>query len=125
MKSYGKELILDLYDCDPTQNTIEKLELYIIGACDILNMERARHLDGTPMFYAWSEHASGLPDHLVGVSCVQFIRTSNILIHTLDRLRTVYINMFSCKEFESGPITSFTMAFFDGKIHNKLMLERG
>ncbi len=33
MKPYGRELILDLHDCDPTIFTREKIELYCVELC--------------------------------------------------------------------------------------------
>ena len=126
MKSYGKELILDLYNCDVDQNSAEKLELYVIGLCDIASMVRARDpYTGAPMFWTWDEHRPGKADHLVGVSAVQSIETSNIVIHTLDKLKTVYINFFSCKDFNAVHAISYSQAFFDGQIRNSITLERG
>lgn len=54
--------------------------------------------------------------HLVGTSAVQFIRTSNITIHTLDRLKRVYLNIFSCKDFNAQKATSISKIWFKGEI---------
>ncbi len=35
-----------------------------------------------------------------GTSAVQFILTSTIVIHTLDLMKSAYINIFSCKKFD-------------------------
>ena len=37
-----------------------------------------------------------------GTSAVCFILTSAIVVHTLDDLGAVYVNIFSCKEFDRG-----------------------
>lgn len=54
--------------------------------------------------------------HLKGTSAVQFIMTSNITIHTLDILGAVYINLFSCKEFDAEIVKNFSADWFKGKI---------
>jgi S-adenosylmethionine/arginine decarboxylase-like enzyme len=53
--------------------------------------------------------------HLKGTSAIQFITTSNITIHTLDLLGAVYLNIFSCKEFEAEVVKEFSENWFKGK----------
>jgi S-adenosylmethionine/arginine decarboxylase-like enzyme len=55
--------------------------------------------------YFWDDY--GVPaeerqtsPHTKGTSAVQFILTSTIVIHTLDLMKAVYINIFSCKPFD-------------------------
>ena len=50
--------------------------------------------------------------HTQGTSAVQFILTSSIVIHTLDQLRAVYINMFSCKAFDPNVAEEFSIEWF-------------
>lgn len=47
-----------------------------------------------------------------GTSAVQFILTSSIVIHTLDLMKAVYINIFSCEKFDSDAATRFTVSWF-------------
>jgi S-adenosylmethionine/arginine decarboxylase-like enzyme len=60
------------------------------------------------------EEYNKAPDHLKGISLVQFIKTSNITIHTLDTLKRVYLNIFSCKHFDPQKVLSFSEAYFNG-----------
>ena len=62
--------------------------------------------------------------HLKGTSAIQFIITSNITIHTLDILKSVYINIFSCKDFDAQKAEDFTKEWFKGKVVNSLLVER-
>jgi len=64
------------------------------------------------------------PPHLKGTSAVQFIKTSNITVHTLDTLRRVYINLFSCTAFDSEVVVNFSAIYFRGSIVSKTLLER-
>lgn len=122
---YGKELILDLHDCRVSAFTESKIEAFMIFLCDVIDMERAFFPNGDPMLFFWDEHDPEQPDHLIGVSAVQFIHTSNITIHTLDKLRTVYLNVFSCKDFDSRDAVKVARQFFGGEITNSLTVERG
>ena len=103
-KSFGVELLLDIHGCDKRLFTEEEITKYFIELCDLIEMTR----HGEPMF--WIEY--GEEPHLSGISAVQFIRTSNIVIHTLDKLQAVYVNIFSCKNFDSKVAKEFTKSFF-------------
>jgi len=56
------------------------------------------------------------PDHLKGTSAVQFIRTSNVTIHVLDKMRRVYLNIFSCKKFDEAVAKVVVKKFWGGRI---------
>lgn len=62
--------------------------------------------------------------HLKGTSAVQFIMTSNITIHTLDLMDAVYVNVFSCKDFDAEIVKKFTADWFKGNIVNSLEIDR-
>ena len=62
--------------------------------------------------------------HLKGTSAVQFIMTSNITIHTLDLLGSVYLNIFSCKNFDVKKATEFSRKFFEGKVASATTIDR-
>ena len=47
-----------------------------------------------------------------GTSAVQFILTSTIVIHTLDLMNAAYINIFSCKKFDTDVAAQFTAKWF-------------
>jgi len=50
--------------------------------------------------------------HTKGASAVCFILTSSIVVHTLDMLKAVYVNIFSCKEFDAKITERFTAEWF-------------
>ena len=47
-----------------------------------------------------------------GTSAVQFILTSSIVIHSLDLMEAVYVNIFSCQAFDAGIAGNFTAQWF-------------
>jgi len=62
--------------------------------------------------------------HLKGISVIQFITTSNITIHTLDVLGKVFINIFSCKNFDTYKAATFSEKFFGGNALNVKIVNR-
>lgn len=121
-KSYGKELILDIHNCDPTTFTRESIKGFFEELCKLLDMEPCE-------IYWWDDY--GLPQedcqtepHLKGTSAVQFIKTSNITIHTLDLLGNVYLNIFSCKDFNARAAAEFSESWFKGKVVNSEIMAR-
>lgn len=128
MRSFGKELILDLNDCNPATFTREHIEQFFIDLCEKIDMERCDlhwwdFRDDPPHVYEMA------PDHLKGTSAIQFIMTSNITIHTLDVLGNVFLNIFSCKDFDPEVVRQFSMERFGGLIVNNagkgIFLDRG
>ena len=123
MKPYGKELIIDLHNCDPSTFTRKSIKDYVDTLCkEVIYME-AEDLhfwdyEGDPEGYAEA------PDHLKGVSAVQFIKTSSIVIHTLDVLEKAFINIFSCKEFDTVEVARFTSGWFFGRVVNSKVVYR-
>ena len=98
MKTYGKELIIDIHDCDTANFTRKGLDKFFKELCRKIDMQMGERFfwdyEGEP------EEYKKAPAHLKGISAVQFIMTSNITIHTLDELQRVYLNIFSCKDFK-------------------------
>ena len=123
-RSYGKELIIDLYDCDVTKFTRMQLECFLIELCKLIGMKRED-------LHFWDyedcsmEEYEAAPDHLAGTSAVQFLTTSNVTIHTLDRLKECYINIFSCKEFDAKAAATFICRWFGVSGCDKTIIRRG
>lgn len=115
---YGKELILDVHGCDTKHFNRQDLERFFIELCELIDMERAD-------LHFWDyegveDEKEQAPAHLSGTSAVQFIMTSNIVVHTLDKLQQVYVNVFSCKDFDADTVQIFVEKFFSGTaIHRR------
>lgn len=122
MDSYGKELILDLHECDSNTFTRKSIEKYFIELCELIDMERCE-------LFWWDdldipEEEKQTESHLKGTSAIQFIMTSNITIHTLDLLGNVYLNIFSCKDFNDSDAVEFSEKWFEGNIVSSHTIER-
>ncbi len=109
---YGKEVIIDIHDTTNGPFNREDIERFCQNLCQEINMEPEDlffwDYEGQPEEYATA------PAHLKGTSAVQFIRTSNITIHTLDELKRVYLNIFSCKDFDSSMAVVFSQNWTGG-----------
>ena len=113
LPAYGCELILDLHACDAAKFTRGEIERFCTGLCELIDMERYD-------LHFWDD--LGAPEEeqqtdprTKGTSAVQFILTSTIVIHTLDLVNTVYVNIFSCKEFDTDEAAKFTANWFGSK----------
>ena len=107
---YGLELVLDLHDCDSSTFTRTDIERFCEELCEMIDMERCD-------LHFWDD--LGVPEEdqqtdpkTRGTSAVQFILTSTIVIHTLDLMKAAYINIFSCKKFDTDVAAQFTAGWF-------------
>lgn len=122
---YGKELIIDLEYCVTDKFNRKDITKYFKELCALIDMQRCD-------LHFWDdletpENEKQTSAHTKGTSAVQFIITSNITIHTLDILKEVYVNIFSCKEFSAPEAAKFTKEYFNG-LHMKnspTVIERG
>jgi len=121
-KDYGEEVIIDLHECDPSTFTRRSIKKYFKELCKLIKMKRCE-------MYWWDDE--GVPKaerqtlpHLVGISAVQFIMTSNITIHTLPLLKNVYLNIFSCKDFDTDKAVEFSKNWFKGKVVTNEVIPR-
>ena len=122
--AYGKELILDLYGCDVLSFSRQGISDWLDNVCEAIDMKQAD-------LHFWDY--TGVPEseipydqpHLVGTSAVQFITTSDIVIHTLDMVGECYINLFSCKTFDENVVIELTKKWFSADKVISTVLVRG
>lgn len=119
---YGVELVLDLHDCDTTTFNRRSLKNYFIELCDLIDMQRCE-LHFWDDLYTPEEEKQTSP-HTTGTSAVQFILTSSVVIHTLDILEKVFVNIFSCKDFSTSEAEKFTADWFGGTVVNSTVVNR-
>jgi S-adenosylmethionine/arginine decarboxylase-like enzyme len=102
--------------------TKDTIQLYFDELCDLIGMVKcdAHYWEEE---HITKEELANCP-HLVGVSAVQFIKTSNVTIHTISGLGNVYINIFSCKDFDARLAEGFSIGFWDGKKVNCVVMDR-
>ena len=114
--TFGWELIIDLYECDPDAISNEKkIQQYAKELCDILDMKAY----GPPMTPYFGENKA----HTKGYSLVQFIETSCITGHFSEFTKAAYINIFSCKPYDADKAEAYTKAFFGaGRLSSRFIV---
>lgn len=119
---YGFELIMDLHDCDVSKFNRASLHKYFIKLCKAIDMKRCE-------LYFWDD--VGVPSkrrqmspRTRGMSVVQFMLTSSVVVHKLDLLKAVYINIFFCKSFDKEIAEKLTRKWFAAKKCKTHFLER-
>lgn len=119
---YGKELILDLHYCNSDKFNRIDIEKYFVDLCLLIKMTRCD-------LHFWDEMDVPPEERQTnpktkGTSAIQFILTSNVTIHCLDDLNKIFINVFSCDNFDENKASEFTKDFFSGEIANQVTLRR-
>ena len=98
------------------------IDKFFTDLCKLIDMEKCE-------VHFWDD--VGVPEseqqklpHTKGTSAVCFILTSTIVIHTLDVLGAVYVNIFSCKPFDPDMAAKFTSECFGAVSHRETFIER-
>ena len=119
---YGFELVLDLHGCNPAKFNRADIDSYFTELCRRISMEKAET-------HYWDD--VGVPTdeqqtspQTKGTSAVCFILTSTIVVHTLDLLSAVYVNIFSCKAFDPEVATEFTKEWFEAGSCKSTFIDR-
>ena len=113
---------MDLHGCDVSKFNRTSLDNYFEKLCKAIDVVKCER-------YFWddvgvSPEERQTSPHTKGTSAVQFILTSNIVIHTLDELGAVYINIFSCKPFDREVAEKLTSEWFGANKCTTHFIER-
>ncbi len=103
--TFGWELVLDLYDCNSETISDEKaIKNFARELCRVIDMVPY----GEPLTPYFGENQ----EHTKGYSLLQFIETSSITGHFSEGTGAVYLNIFSCKEYDIEAAESFSKEYF-------------
>jgi S-adenosylmethionine/arginine decarboxylase-like enzyme len=105
VKHYGKHVILTAGGCNPA--LLEKSK--IAEFCK----DMVVRIDMVPFGEPFVERFGGGDE--VGISAVQLIQTSAITIHTNDEARDMYLDVFSCKDFDAATVIKTVEDWFSPK----------
>lgn len=115
-ENYGQELILDIHDVPPEFFIRNKIKHFAEKLCDEIDMKKG------PL-YSWGmtsqEHKAKKGEAAIkadGISCIQFLYKSSITMHCLDEINKVFINIFSCEQFDINLATKFVKENVGGTI---------
>lgn len=108
VKYYGKHLIVTARGCNENILDKGKIALFMTDLVDRIDMVAF----GDPIV---ERFGGGIE---VGISAVQLIETSAIVIHTNDQARDMYLDVFSCKTFAELDVMDFVQQTFGPSFTN-------
>jgi S-adenosylmethionine/arginine decarboxylase-like enzyme len=108
IRYYGKHLIVTARGCNENILDKEKIGNFMTTLVDRIDMVAF----GDPIV---ERFGGGIE---VGISAVQLIETSAIVIHTNDQARDMYLDVFSCKTFSEQDVLDFVQQSFDPSTTN-------
>ena len=104
---WGLLTSLDIYECDPAIiRDAGLIKKYVVELCDLIEMRR---------FGECQIVHFGEDPRVTGFSMIQLIETSLISGHFANLTNSVYIDIFSCKGYDSESAAEFTKSFFRGQ----------
>lgn len=116
MDTWGLETIIDLYDCDAqTIRDPVRIEDYAKRLVKILDMVPY----GEPLVVHFGK------EDKTGYTLVQLIETSNITAHFAEDTNSAFINIFSCKDYDTDETATFTREFFNASRIDIIVEPRG
>jgi|TARA_Y100000310_G_scaffold106136_1_gene104650 S-adenosylmethionine/arginine decarboxylase-like enzyme len=110
---YGKHLILTANKCNKNILNKKQVANFMTELVDRIDMVAF----GDPIVERFGEGIE------IGLSAVQLIETSAIVIHTNDQARDMYLDVFSCKTFSEHDVINFLLSVFEpDKINSQVLL---
>ena len=115
LRTWGKHLILDASGCSPkrirsstviknfTNDLVKRIDMKAYGEPQIV------------MFGTGNKK---------GYTLIQLIETSNIAGHFVEENNTMYLDVFSCKDFDAEIVKELVHEYFDAKKFNARVLLR-
>lgn len=97
VRYYGKHLILTAQGCNDNLLSEQAIGDWITELVDRIDMQAF----GEPLVARFGEGIE------TGISAVQLIYTSAIVIHTNDQSREMYLDVFSCKGFSEDDVIAY------------------
>jgi S-adenosylmethionine/arginine decarboxylase-like enzyme len=103
---WGIASSIDIYNCDPdTIRDAGAIRRFVVELCDLIEMKR---------FGETQVVHFGEDERVAGFSMVQLIETSLISAHFANLTNTVYLDVFSCKPYDSEIVRKFAQNYFQG-----------
>jgi S-adenosylmethionine/arginine decarboxylase-like enzyme len=113
--SWGKHLCIDAAGCVPitirSKHTISDFARTLVKRIDMVPF-------GDPQVVHFGT------GNKAGYTLVQLIETSNITAHFVEETNDMYLDVFSCKEFDPKVVEKLVDQYFCPKLVKKTMLTR-
>ncbi len=104
--AWGISSGFDIYDCDPeTIRDADKIRQFVVELCDLIQMKRFQ--DTMVVHF-------GEDERVAGFSMIQLIETSLVSAHFANQTNTTFLDVFSCKPYDTEAVALFAKEFFGG-----------
>lgn len=117
-KMWGQHLVLDLSGC-PKEKISDGDNILAWGAELVKAIDMVAY--GQPIL----EHFATHKKETAGFTFLQMIETSNIAAHFAENLGEVYIDIFSCRDFDADVAKAVTEKFFQPQVARAKNFNRG
>jgi S-adenosylmethionine/arginine decarboxylase-like enzyme len=115
LRTWGKHLILDAAGCSPkmigSEVVVANFARSLVKRIDMVPFGQPQVV----MFGSGSKK---------GYTLVQLIETSNITAHFVEENNSMYLDVFSCKDFDPQVVEDAVKEFFDAKYFNRKVILR-
>lgn len=102
-KFWGKVAMLNCYGCSPASiRSYQNIRLFAKELVKEIKMESF----GEPQIVHFGQ------DDKAGYTLIQLISTSNITAHFVEKTNDIYLDVFSCKDFECVTVEEITHKYF-------------
>lgn len=116
MDCWGRLTVVDLRRCNPDiiKNKFKIVEI-VIELCDLIGMKRYKGCNVVNF---------GDDEKVAGYSFTQLIQTSLISGHLANATNNAYIDIFSCKDYDSEKSANFLQDSFEAVQMNYTTVDR-
>ncbi len=103
---WGIASSIDIYNCEPRKiRSVEAIRRFVVELCELIEMKR---FGDTQVVHF------GEDERVAGYSMVQLIETSLISAHFANLTNTTYLDVFSCKAYDTEVVRNFSQTYFGG-----------
>jgi S-adenosylmethionine/arginine decarboxylase-like enzyme len=103
---WGIASSVDIYNCEPQKiRSTEFIRCFVAELCELIEMKR---------FGETQVVHFGEDERVAGYSMVQLIETSLISAHFANLTNTTYLDVFSCKAYDTEIVRQFSQSYFGG-----------
>lgn len=115
IENWGLHTIIDLVNCNHDIITNpDEIDLWIIYLVEILDMEPY----GNPKIVRFGK------DDKAGYTAIQLIQTSNICAHFSEDTNSAFIDIFSCKPYDTDAAIDYCIEVFGGTVKSCHIIQR-
>ena len=104
---WGKSTSIDLYTCNPKKiRNKSYIKQFVKELCELIKMKR---------FGPTKVVHFGADEKVAGFSMVQLIETSCLTAHFCNYTNAVYLDVFSCGEYDENTVAVFAKQCFEAE----------